>query len=86
MRMVLFADIHDGRLNRLRFPGYCSLLAILPVLGGVSVGFGVCIAEHLIGGDLVTAQNNAKGGLLGRLLPLMRVTRSSPTTGQTSRF
>ena len=51
-----FGEIIEGRLTSKCFVGLWLLLAVIFVGFGIFVGLSIGIAEHIVGGDLKTAQ------------------------------
>lgn len=51
-----FGAIISGRLTRLRFAGLWLLLIVVFIGLGLAAAASIGIAEHLVGGDLTTAQ------------------------------
>ena len=57
----LFGDVTNGRLARLPFLGYWVLIFVLMIAVGIGVTVTFGAAEHLIGGDLQSAQDQLLG-------------------------
>lgn len=51
-----FGDVRMGRLKTSRFVVLWVMLVVFFVLVGLLLGAGIGIAEHVVGGDLATAQ------------------------------
>jgi len=51
-----FGEIHDGRLKTGRFIILWLILMAVFVCFGIAVGVSIGVAEHLVGGDLASAQ------------------------------
>lgn len=56
MLKTLFGDITGGRVPRLPFLGYWLLLVVVLLVVIIGIGAAVGAAEHLVGGDLESAQ------------------------------
>lgn len=52
-----FGNLGDGKLARLRFFGLWALLIFLFIVFGMMIVMSIGIAEHMVGGDLTSAQN-----------------------------
>lgn len=55
---TLFADIFEGRLNRLQFLGYWALLAGILIAGSLALAFGIGIAEQMLSEDAAATQKS----------------------------
>ncbi len=60
MLTVLFGSITKGRLMRLPYLGYCLFLVLSAIGLGVIIVLAIGAGEHIIGGDLLQAQDKLR--------------------------